>query len=53
MKQLMKPIKQHQLSESCQTDQINLIKWKLLKQEIRKFAIPRTSHKATEEVNVN
>ena len=53
MKQLMKPIKQDQLSESCQTDQINLIKWKLLKQEIRKFAIPRTSHKAIEEVNVN
>ena len=53
MKQLMKPIKQHQLSESCQTDQINLIKWKLLKQEIRKFAIPRTSHEAIEEVNVN
>ena len=53
MKQLIKPIKKHQLSESCQTDKINLIKWKLLKQEIGKFAIPRTSHKTIEEVNVN
>ena len=36
MKQLIKNIKQQQLSESEQTDQI---KWELLKHEIRKFAI--------------
>ena len=36
MKQLIENIKQQQLSESVQTDQI---KWKLLKYEIRKFAI--------------
>ena len=36
MKQLIENIKQQQLSESEQTDQI---KWELLKYEIRKFAI--------------
>ena len=36
MKQLIEHIKQQQLSESDQTDQI---KWKLLKYKIRKFAI--------------
>ena len=36
MKQLIENIKQQQLSESDQTDQI---KWELLKSEIRKFAI--------------
>ena len=36
MKQLIENIKQQQLSESGQTDQI---KWELLKYEIRKFAI--------------
>ena len=35
MKQLIVHIKQQQLSESEQTDQI---KWELLKYEIRKFA---------------
>ena len=36
IKQLIENIKQQQLSESDQTDQI---KWELLKYEIRKFAI--------------
>ena len=36
MKQLIENIKQQQLSESEQTDQV---KWELLKYEIRKFAI--------------
>ena len=36
IKQLIENIKQQQLSESEQTDQI---KWELLKYEIRKFAI--------------
>ena len=36
MKQLIENIKQQQLSESDQTDQI---KWELLKSDIRKFAI--------------
>ena len=36
MKQLIENIKQQQLSESEQTNQI---KWELLKHEIRKFAI--------------
>ena len=36
MKQLIENIKQQQLSESEQTDQI---KWELLKYKIRKFAI--------------
>ena len=37
MKQLIENIKQKQLSESEQTDQI---KWELLKYKIRKFATP-------------
>ena len=51
MKQLNITIKQRQLLESEQTDQI---KWELLKCETRKFAIiyPKKSHK-TLEFNVN
>ena len=52
IKQLIENIKQRQLWESEQTDQV---KWEILKYETRKFEslIPRKSRKTLEGVNVN
>ena len=52
IKQLIQNIKQQELSESEQTDQI---KWELLMYEIRKFAITfsRNISQNTKKVNVN
>ena len=52
IEQLIENIKQQQLWESEQTDQV---KWGILKYETRKFEslIPRKSRKTLEGVNVN